>query len=61
MVTQQSCAAAYSAISRVTIGDSKLCAGTGTRDTCERCCDNLPMYWTTGSWHLIKPFFFLFH
>ena len=47
MVTQQSCAAAYSAISRVTIGDSKLCAGTGTRDTCERRvgCDSLLDHW----------------
>ena len=34
MVTQQTCANAYSAISRVTIGDTKLCAGDGTRDTC---------------------------
>jgi len=34
MVTQQTCANAYAAISRVTIGATKLCAGDGTRDTC---------------------------
>ena len=34
MVTQQTCASAYAAISRVTIGATKLCAGDGTRDTC---------------------------
>jgi len=34
MVTQQSCASAYAAISRVTIGATKLCAGDGRRDTC---------------------------
>jgi len=34
MVTQQQCANAYAAISRVTIGDTKLCAGDGRRDTC---------------------------
>merc|ERR1711963_695855 len=34
MVTQQTCSDAYSAITRVTIGDTKICAGDGTRDTC---------------------------
>ena len=34
MVSQATCASAYSAISRVTIGQDKLCAGDGTRDTC---------------------------
>jgi len=34
MVTQQRCSDAYSDISRVTIGDTKICAGDGTRDTC---------------------------
>merc|ERR1711942_641418 len=34
MVTQQTCASAYAAISRVTIGATKLCAGDGRRDTC---------------------------
>jgi len=34
MVTQQTCANAYAAISRVTIGSTKLCAGDGRRDTC---------------------------
>jgi len=34
MVSQQECADAYSAISRVTIGATKLCAGDGRRDTC---------------------------
>lgn len=34
MVTQQTCANAYAAISRVTIGATKLCAGDGRRDTC---------------------------
>merc|ERR550539_165137 len=34
MVSQATCASAYSAISRVTIGLDKLCAGDGTRDTC---------------------------
>ena len=34
MVSQQTCANAYSAISRVTIGQDKVCAGDGTRDTC---------------------------
>merc|ERR1719308_193333 len=34
MVTKQSCASAYAAISRVTIGATKLCAGDGRRDTC---------------------------
>jgi len=34
MVTQQQCAQAYRQVSRVTIGATKLCAGEGTRDTC---------------------------
>ena len=34
VVTQDTCARAYSAISRVTIGQDKVCAGDGTRDTC---------------------------
>jgi len=34
VVTQQQCAQAYRQVSRVTIGASKLCAGEGTRDTC---------------------------
>jgi len=34
MVTQQTCANAYAAISRVTIGATKMCAGDGRRDTC---------------------------
>jgi len=34
MVTQERCAQAYSSVSRVTIGKTKLCAGEGTRDTC---------------------------
>ena len=34
MVTQATCRSAYSSISRVTIGDTKMCAGDGTRDTC---------------------------
>merc|ERR1712130_796712 len=34
MVTQQQCANAYRQVSRVTIGATKLCAGEGTRDTC---------------------------
>ena len=34
IASQQTCARAYSAISRVTIGQDKLCAGDGTRDTC---------------------------
>jgi len=34
MVTPATCRDAYSGISRVTIGDTKLCAGDGTRDTC---------------------------
>ena len=34
VVTQAACAEAYRQVSRVTIGASKLCAGEGTRDTC---------------------------
>jgi len=34
MVSQATCSQAYSAISRVTIGETKVCAGDGTRDTC---------------------------
>ena len=34
MVTQAACAEAYRQVTRVTIGASKLCAGEGTRDTC---------------------------
>ena len=34
MVTQEQCAQAYRQVSRVTIGATKLCAGEGTRDTC---------------------------
>jgi hypothetical protein len=34
MVTQQSCESAYSSVGQVSIGSSKICAGTGGRDTC---------------------------